>query len=1424
MEEAVRRAIARIDVIDGAQVLSRGTGFLVGPGLVLTALHVVANRNPDPPQFLPGRIVLTFPGATREARLHTSFWDRRADWALLTCDELPGVRPLPLAELQRTGDAWETYGFPDANPRDGMVQRGTVENHLGDLDGVPAFQLFSLQAAAGQGAPVKGLSGGPVLVDGALVGLLRFALMKDGQAVAGTLYACPVAAPLARTGDLLPVPDPCHGLPGLPHRPLPAKPFRYLDRFTAAEAEIFFGRNREIGELYRRLTDPGSAPIVLLYGQSGVGKSSFLDAGLLPRLAWYHEVRYARRDAQEGLPATLRAALQPAQPARAEGVSLVEAWRQTESAAGRPLIVILDQVEEAYTRPAADPAEVAVLFRLLADLFGDPARRPEGRRDPARRPEGRLVLGFRKEWLPEIQKQLETCGLDYGKVFLEGLDRAAILEIATGLTRTPRLRERYGLTVEPGLAEAIASDLLADRNSPIAPTLQILLTRMWQEATAESASAPRFTRALYDRLKNEGYLLGDFLDQQLQRLGRGAISPADSARLAELLDRQIERLGSAHGLAGWSERPAAERAFAVESGLVLDLLAFHTTPLLSAEQRTASELAERYRHRAGILPDLVQALKGLFLLTDPAGDRQGASGTRLGHDTLAPLVRQRFDLSVWPGQRARRVLENRGGEWREGRTGAPLDAFDLAVVEGGLPGMRALSPDEERLLAASRKESGRRRRNRWLLKAAGLAVLAGLGVALWLAWRVQERHRLLATPQEVQRLLAVEPVAGLAEAIAATGESRDRFGQVFAPVQFSLLRAVEEARERNRFQHGAAVVAVAASPDGKMVASAGEDGTIRLWGLTPETSQAPRVLSRAGSVPRDIAFRRDGLLASVANDGKLRLWSIADGTLAATSREGHTGLAWTVAWSPDGKLAATGGDDGAIRLWDEQGNPAAAPFAGHTGAVYQVAFRPDGGALASASQDGTVRLWDLQGNPLAAPYRGHSGPVYTVAWSPDGKTLASGGEDGSLRQWTPDGKDAYPPLRQHEGAITTVVFLDGGALASASEDQTVLLSDRDGHRLFPPFLGFDSTVSHLAAIPGRHELVAGSDDKSVRILDLEHSQLGPPLLTEAGGAGIRRLAFAGDRLLALGNALSLFDVQKSDHPRLLTVLDEAPDSISSIVALAVSPGGKRLAAGWTDGSLQLWDEGGRRLGPPFSAGHQPILALRFSPDGQSLLSGDANASVVVRDGDGRVLRQWSGAGGNRKLSALAFRADGERVAGGTDDGAILLWDGAGKALGAPLSAGATRIAALAWNPVRPYLASGDDSGYLTLWDLDSGRSVCREKAHNFDVAALSWNPEGAFLVSGGGDRAVRLWDLDCKKVGELAGHWKSVAAVAFADAGEIAASAGKDGTLRLWRADWHDWLRLACERLGGHPVFTHPEDDRSRRAAAVCRSLPRTGS
>src|SRR5262249_20260456 len=161
---------------------------LVAPDLVLTAFHVVAERSATGITVYPGQITLTFLTHATEATVLDGRADAQADWILLRCQTPPAdIRPIPLADRGEDGAQWETYGFPEANPRDGMVQTGLIKNAVGTFDGVPAYQLFSDEAAAGTGAPVKGLSGAPVLVEGTIVGLLRSSLMRDGQNVAGTL-------------------------------------------------------------------------------------------------------------------------------------------------------------------------------------------------------------------------------------------------------------------------------------------------------------------------------------------------------------------------------------------------------------------------------------------------------------------------------------------------------------------------------------------------------------------------------------------------------------------------------------------------------------------------------------------------------------------------------------------------------------------------------------------------------------------------------------------------------------------------------------------------------------------------------------------------------------------------------------------------------------------------------------------------------------------------------------------------------------------------------------------------------------------------------------------------------------------------------------------------------------------------------------
>ena len=448
--------------------------------------------------------------------------------------------------------------------------------------------------------------------------------------------------------------NPEFGLPRIPERDLPESPYRHLTWFTAEHAEVFFGRGYQVRELYEQVTDPSGPPVLLLYGASGVGKSSLLDAGLVPRLeSGEHMVRYRRRDKQKGLMWTLRDALQLAEDAP----TLIEGWRAEEVRLDKPLVVFLDQVEEVFTRPnTAHPCELEDFVAALADNLGDRETRPRGK----------LVCGFRKEWLAEIDRRLAEAKLPRSKVFLKPLDRRGIIEAINGPARPGRLQRHYRLSIEAGLPEAIAEDLLADAGSALTPTLQVLLTNMWQRARQANPDEPRFDRVLYETLKAQGYLLKDVLDDGLK------------------------------AIAAWNPAVA-------ESGLLLDVLAYHTTDLGTASQHTRAELEERYRHQADTLGGLLACCKDRYLIVeaDPSPGLQDRS-TRLAHDLLAPLVQLRFRISIAPGQLARRLLENRAPEWKDGRTGAVLDRSDLHSVLEGASGMRAWTLDEARLVEESR--------------------------------------------------------------------------------------------------------------------------------------------------------------------------------------------------------------------------------------------------------------------------------------------------------------------------------------------------------------------------------------------------------------------------------------------------------------------------------------------------------------------------------------------------------------------------------------------------------------------------------------------------------------------------------------------------------------------------------------------------
>ena len=1296
-----------------------------------------------------------------------------------------------------------------------QAQKGTATRHL-------------YMAKAGGGGEPAGTDSSAV--DPAAADRLPWDLYVRPGAEVAAYWSLPEAAR-----------NPLFGLPELPQRDLPPSPYRHLDWHREEDAEVFFGRGREIRDLYQRITDPSGAPILLFYGQSGVGKSSLLAAGLLPRLASSHAHCYARREQSAGLLGTLYGALggmELAAGSATAGIASVgdiaSAWRAAEERAGKPLVVVLDQVEEVFTRPdPQQPAELEDFLAALQATFGDADHRPQGR----------LVLSFRKEWLAELEKHLDEHRLPRTEVFLERLNRAGIAEVVTGPASTPRLRAKYGLEVADHLPVLIADDLLADAGSAVAPTLQILLAKMWERARERDRNHPVFDRDLYDGLRTEGLGLSDFLDQQL----------------AELAEAQ----------------PAA-----VSSGLALDVLAFHTTPLGTAEQRNMADLQQTYPHCYDTVAQLVRACQDLYLLVDPARNQpELAPASRLAHDTLAPIVRKRNSESDRPGQRARRILESRAVDWTAGRSGAVLDDADFAAVEAGRMGMRAFSADEARLVEASRAQSRKRRRDRNLWSTAAAVAALAIALTAGIAWilrgtlvkqeaiaqagtlAMQARVALGRFPVR-STLLAVEAISSTWNVGAKPGEQR------VGMADQALFEAMNTLEGRGLAGHAGAIEAVALSPDGHWLATASRDGKGRLWDAT-KPDKAPRILGRHGGPVNVLAFSPDGQwLATGSEDRTAWLWNVNDRGAAPIVLTGHQNGITSLAFSPDGRWLATASEDRTARLWDvAHPESPSRILAGHESAVSQLAFSPDGNWLATASEDHTARLWDLtpsvtesmqsdalsiqpvtatrQADGTSIILSGHTNGVTSVAISPDGHWLATGSEEMTARLWdltqvgrtqsgatspgaTPRGATQPAPpsrvLAGHVDVVTAVAFSpDNRWLATASADATVRMWDVAQPEAPPRILaGHGNVVNAVRFSPDGKRLASSSRDGTARLWDLAQPQV-PPKVIAASGDVVYSVAFSKDgRWMAIGSwddSAALWDGTRPDTvPRAMASRENVA------AAGSFSPDGRWLVTGGANNTAQLRDMQQPGAAPRILAGHKDALYVAtFSPDSRWLATGSEDKTVRLWDMS-QVASPTLSTAPLSTTTLLTAPLSTTTLSTTTLSTAPLTTRSLSTA---PLSTTTLSTASLssrslstaplllqghegaaydvAFSPDGRWLATASDDGKARLWEVAHLANPPRVlSGHTGPINDIAFSPDGRWLATASDDHTARLWDLDSAQSGTsasgaptsgtstsgasasvasvrvLSGHTALLNAVAFSPDGRWLATGSEDETARLW--------------------------------------------
>ena len=277
----------------------------------------------------------------------------------------------------------------------------------------------------------------------------------------------------------------------------------------------------------------------------------------------------------------------------------------------------------------------------------------------------------------------------------------------------------------------------------------------------------------------------------------------------------------------------------------------------------------------------------------------------------------------------------------------------------------------------------------------------------------------------------------------------------------------------------AAIVSVAFSPNGLMLASAGRNNSIAIWNTNDGTGQ--RTLQDAVD---SLAFSPDGhTVAAGLSDDTIKMWDATNGQVLGTM-QGHTDRVPAVAFSPDGHTLASASWDKTIRLWDVASGQALHTLSGHTDKVLAVAFSPDGHTLASAGADGTVRQWNLPGGQLMRTAQAASGAVNCVVFSPDGKLLATGSDDHSVKEWDVASGTVLHTLDGHTAAVGSVAFSpDGRLLASGSADKTIRLWDAASGDFLRELKGNAGAVLSVTFDPFGHLLASGSADKTVKLWD-----------------------------------------------------------------------------------------------------------------------------------------------------------------------------------------------------------------------------------------------------------------------------------------------------------------------------------------------------
>jgi WD40 repeat protein len=1140
---------------------------------------------------------------------------------------------------------------------------------------------------------------------------------------------------------------------------LSAPPYKGLAPFEDSELDalLFFGREREREVIVANLL---ASKLTVLYGPSGVGKSSILRAGVARRL---------REVAPEA------------------DVVVFDEWagEATLPPVGDEAFLILDQFEEYFLYHGAGP-----LLDALPDLLA--------------RPRVHVLIALREDGLAALDAfQTRIPNVFANRLRLGHLDRAAARAAILG----PLDRWNAGAApddhvgIESALVAAVLEQVAAapavdgdnGHGSRIeAPYLQLVMERVWEEERAEGS--PVLRESTLERLGGARTIVSDHLARALE-----ALPPAEAAIATHALRFLVtpSRTKIAHSfgdLVGYTDESPVElravlerlasqrilRAVAADGGadgrryeIFHDVLA---EPVLAwrreFEGRTAlareREAAAR-RHRrltivaigAGCIAAAMIAITAYALTQRGEAGRQRRVAQQqadlaLGQKTIAQRQAHLAELQRLRADRQRHIaLDQRAAAKRAAQT-AKASESRARHSEARAKQSETFALHEQRIAeqqagragaaaAAARRNASAARRNAATAHRNSLAARR--------AARSAKVGELTAT---AAAKLGVDPVQSIRAALAASALERS------PRVEDALRSGLIVRHVRGIFDGGGgAMNAAVFSPDGTLVATASNGGGVRLFrAATHQLVNAFKV-----GAATSLVFSSDGrqLLAGTRNKRAL-VWDTGTGRLLHTLPTGGSVL--VAVFAGGDKNIVTGGGDQTLRIWDAATGDLVRSIPQQRD-IRSVAVSADGALVAVVEPgDAVARVFSVPDGTLVASVP-QQAEVTAAAFSPSGAFLVTAGRRNGY-VWNTQTWHLEHLLVGHDAALTDVVFaLDGRVVTTSVDSSARVWNPATGELIFVLAAQHQQKILAAAVSPDGTKIATASADRTARIWP---APLGStPTILAGHTAGLRAASFSRDgKLLLTASDDGTARLWDPSVPALAPLGSQA----GAVDTVSYSADGKLVLSAGADATARLWrtDETTSQVLRHAAR----INTASFVSGGREVLTAsDDGTAKLWRVSDGGTIATYSH-GAPVRVALLA--ADGVVTAGA--DGSVKLWTRGGKLVWSAVHGSPITAAAVSEGTI----ATGASDGTIRIWRERDGAPVHTLTGHTGAIDALAFSPDGTQLASGGADSTARLWTSRGTLAHTLTGHTFDVTSVSFSPDGRLVLTSSVDGDARLWSA------------------------------------------